>query len=116
MNAFKKEIKYLKHKLICANNIEKFLRTINSYHENHQLSTRLGLILIMRKKRRKKNIVLAEKKPANENAPKILKKVGKPIFKKVTIEFDEELLVIKQQLLEEDKKEFCQMKPSKTNQ
>ena len=38
----------------------------------------------------------------------ILKNVSNPIFKKIVVDFDEELFVIKQQLLDEDNKEKCE--------
>ena len=34
-----------------------------------------------------------------------MKNVSNPVFKRTTVDFDEELLVIKQQLLDEDKKQ-----------
>ena len=37
-----------------------------------------------------------------------MKNVSNPIFKKTVVDFDEELLVIKQQLLDEDNKEKCE--------
>lgn len=52
----------------------------------------------------------------NENTPTILKRFRKPIFKKANVEFDKEMLVIKQQLLEEDSHEKDAQKKIKTTE
>ena len=42
------------------------------------------------------------KTPSKEKGPQILKNISNRVFKRTTVDFDEELLLIKQQLLDED--------------
>ena len=116
------EIEYLKNKLICASQIETSLREklsenelkikayrdsakiVKNYHEEHTTNAKVGIGFDYENEKKRKNNKGKEKKTfENPNVPGILKKVDNPIFKETDVEFDEELMVIKQQLLEEEK-------------
>ncbi|KAK1378931.1 hypothetical protein POM88_025675 [Heracleum sosnowskyi] len=115
------EIEYLKNKVICAEQIEKALREqiaenelklrsfknsselIQTYHKEHTEDCKVGVGFDYENdKGRKKAKGKGKEYFSNKNAPTIMSSVEKPIFKKSVVEFDEELLIIKQQLLEED--------------
>ncbi|KAK1365156.1 hypothetical protein POM88_040717 [Heracleum sosnowskyi] len=121
LDGLKKEVEYLKNKVICAEQIEKALREqiaetelklrsfknsselIQTYHKEHTEDSKVGVGFDYENdKGRKKAKGKGKESFTNKNAPTILSSVEQPIFKKSVVEFDEELLIIKQQLLEED--------------
>ena len=60
-------------------------------------ATKLVLDLIMKILRTDKNFFIQIKNSSKEKGPQILKNISNPLFKRTTVDFDEELLVIKQQ-------------------
>jgi hypothetical protein len=121
LDGLNKEVEYLKNKVICAEQIEKALREqiaetelklrsyknsselIQTYHKEHTEDCKVGIGFDYENdKGRKKAKGKGKESFVNKNAPSTLSSVEKPIFKKSVVEFNEELLVIKQQLLEED--------------
>ena len=111
---------------MCADQIEKILREklaenelkikayqnssvlVSAFHEKNQENCKIGIGFDYEAPKDKKNISHKAKNFSNEKGPQILKNVSNPIFKKTDVDFDEELLVIKQQLLDEDNKEKCE--------
>ena len=56
----------------------------------------------------KKILSHGSKTLSKEKGPQILKNVSNPVFKRTTVDFDEELIGIKQQQLDEDNKKKCE--------
>ena len=116
----KKEIEYLENKVLCANQIEVALREqlaenefklkafknassmLQNIQEN-QGKTKIGIGFDYDTIRKKKGHAdMSEEKAVHENAPHILKNASKPIFKPSTIDIDEEAILIKQLIIDED--------------
>ncbi|KAK1382656.1 hypothetical protein POM88_020391 [Heracleum sosnowskyi] len=109
----------LKNDLVCAKEIEEFLRKeisenefkikayrnsskqLRDYHEKHTEDQKVG-IGFEYGKRPGKEIVSQDCSTDATVKPQILKKINKPIFKLSELEFDEEAMLIKQQLDDED--------------
>ncbi|KAK1380497.1 hypothetical protein POM88_027241 [Heracleum sosnowskyi] len=109
----------LKNELVCAKEIEEFLRKeisenefkikayrnsskqLQDYHEKHTEDQKIG-IGFEYGKRPGKEIVSQDCSTNASVKPHILKKINKPIFKLSELEFDEEAMLIKQQLDDED--------------
>ena len=126
IEALKQEIEYIKNKIGCAGQIENVLRDkfaenelkiktyqnsyvlVSAFHEKNQENCKIGIGFDYESPNSKKNLSHKNKNIANEKGPDVLKNVSNPIFKKLVVDFDEELLVIKQQLLDEDNKEKCE--------
>ena len=118
--ALKQEVEYLKNKIMCAEKIEKVLRDklaengskikayqnssalVSAYHDKNQQNCKIGIDFDYVDTKDKKNLSYKSKTPSKEKGPQILKNISNPVFKRTTVDFDEELLVIKQQLLDED--------------
>ncbi|KAK1376694.1 CCHC-type domain-containing protein [Heracleum sosnowskyi] len=109
----------LKNELACAKEIEKFLRNeisenefkikayrnsskqLQDYHEKHTEDQKVG-IGFEYGRRPGKEIVSQDCSTGVSVKPHVLKKINKPIFKLYELEFDEEAMIIKQQLDDED--------------
>ena len=120
--ALKQEVEYLKNKIVYVEQIEKVLRDklvenglkikayqnssalMSAYHDKNQENCKIGIGFDYEDPKDKKNLSHRSKNLSKEKGPHILKNVSNPIFKRTTVDFDEELLVIKQQLLDEDNK------------
>ena len=79
---------------------------INAFHEKNQKKYGIGFDYEAPKDKRTPSH--KSKNFLNEKGPQILKNVSNPIFKKTIVDFDEEFLGIKQQLLDEDNQEKCE--------
>ncbi|KAK1388322.1 hypothetical protein POM88_016500 [Heracleum sosnowskyi] len=108
-----------KNELDCAKEIEKFLRKeisenefkikayrnsskqLQDYHEKHTEDQKVG-IGFEYGKRPGMEIVSQDCSTDASVKPHVLKKINKPIFKLSELEFDEEAMLIKQQLDDED--------------
>ena len=75
---------------------------MSAYHDKNQESCKIGIGFDYEDTKDKKSFSYTSKTPSKEKGPQILKNVPNPVFKRTTIDFDEELLVIKQQLLDEE--------------
>ncbi|KAK1377988.1 CCHC-type domain-containing protein [Heracleum sosnowskyi] len=109
----------LKNELDCAKEIEKFLRNeisenefkikayrnsskqLQDYHEKHTEDQKVGIGFDYGR-RPGKEVVSLDCSTDAAIKPQILKKINKPIFKLSELEFDEEAMLIKQQLDDED--------------
>ncbi|KAK1384615.1 hypothetical protein POM88_022350 [Heracleum sosnowskyi] len=109
----------LKNELVCAKEIEEFLRKaisenefkikayrnsskqLQDYHEKHIEDQKVG-IGFEYGKRPSKEMVSQDCSTDASVKPHVLKKINKPIFKLSKLEFDEEAMLIKQQLDDED--------------
>ena len=102
---------------MCAEKIKKVLRDrlaenglkikayqdsfalVSAYHDKNQENCKFGIGFDYEDTKNKKNPSYKSKIPSKEKGPQILKNISNPVFKRTTIYFDEELLVIKQHLL-----------------
>ncbi|KAK1379369.1 hypothetical protein POM88_026113 [Heracleum sosnowskyi] len=109
----------LKNDIVCAKEINEFLRNeitenefklkafrnssqlIQDYNEKHTENQKVGVGFVY-DRRPGKETVDHDCSNGVTVKPHILKKVHKPIFKIAEIEFDQEAMLIKQQLLDED--------------
>ena len=117
----KKEIEYLDNKVLCASQIEKAIRDeiaenelklrafknssslLLSYHEKYQENAKAAIGFDYDTlKKRKGCAVTSDNKIVQENVPHILKNAKAPIFKETSFTIDEEALIIKQMLNDED--------------
>ncbi|KAK1384584.1 hypothetical protein POM88_022319 [Heracleum sosnowskyi] len=109
----------LKNELVCAKEIEKFIRNeisenefkikayrnsskqLQEYHEKHTEDQRVGICF---EYGRRPGNEIVDQDCSNDVSvkPHVLKKINKPIFKLSELEFDEEAMLIKQQLDDED--------------
>ena len=119
IEALKQELEYLKNKIICVEQIEKVLREnlaenelkikayqnfsilVNAFHEKNQENCKVGIGFDYEAPKDKRTPSHKSKNFSNEKGPQILKNVSNPIFKRTIVDFNEEFLVIKQQLLDE---------------
>ena len=123
--ALKQEVEYFKNKIVCADQFEKVLREKiaenelkikayqnssvleSAYHDKNQENCKLGIGFDYEALKDKRTSSHKSKNFSNEKGPQILKNVSNPILKRTIIDFDEELFVIKQQLLDEYNQEKC---------
>lgn len=130
MESLKRENDYLKNKVTCLEQIKKALREqisenelkirsyqnssilVQEFHEKHQENAKVGIGFDYESLKKKKPILTKENKTLVPGNPHVLKTVKNPIFKKATVVFDEESLVIKQQLQDEDNLEAEKTRPS----
>lgn len=76
---------------------------VQAYHENNTKNVKVGVGFDNENSKGKKEAFKKNKGTCeNKDVPKILKNVDRPLFKKITLEFDENLMVIKQQFLDGD--------------
>ena len=78
------------------------------YHDKNQENYKIGIGFDYEDTKDKNNLSHISKTLSKEKGPQILKNVSNPVFKRTTVDFDEELLIIKQQLLDEDNKDKCE--------
>ncbi|KAL8119364.1 hypothetical protein AgCh_016764 [Apium graveolens] len=121
LEALKQENGYLKNKLNCANEIEVVLREkleksevklksfkngselVGQYHEKNKLCANIAIGLDYNTlNSKKKNTDDRGKATKSENVPAMLKNVGSPVFKTCEVNFSEEELIIKQEIVDED--------------
>ena len=81
---------------------------MSEYHDKNQENCKVGIGFDYEDPKDKKNLSHRSKILSKEKSPHILKNVSNPIFKRTIVDSDEELVVIKQQLLDEDNKENCE--------
>ena len=120
-NNLREEVEYLKNKLLCASQIETALREelaqnefkmkafknasniVKSLSENTMKNNvAIGLDYSVLEKKKDAYVNVPEAKPVNKDAPPILKNVVNPLFKKTSAITDEDSLLIKQMLCDED--------------
>ena len=119
LDSLAQENERLKNDIICAKEIEEFLRNeivqnefklkafrnssmlVQGYHENHSKNQKVGIGFEYGRRSGKEAVQIDCSDDATVK-PHVLKNVGKPIFKKSELDFDEETLLIKQELLDED--------------
>ena len=80
---------------------------MSAYHHKNQENCKFGIVFDCEDINDKKNLSHRSKTLSKEKGPQILKNVSNPVFKRTAIDFDEELLIIKQ-LVDEDNKEKCE--------
>ena len=122
----KKEIEYLKSEIVCADQIEKVLRDkladnelkmkayqnsyvlVSDFYQKNRENYKIGIGFDYEALKGKNNISHKNRDNTNEKGPHVLKNISNPIFKQITIDFDDKLPIIKQQLLHEDNKDKCE--------
>ncbi|MCH98016.1 hypothetical protein A2U01_0019015 [Trifolium medium] len=115
----KQDNEYLKNKLDYAEKVEAELKAklaenelkikayqnlatlLSCFHEKVTGNTKVGIGLDYESLKKKKHVKNKEKK-VNMSAPKVLQTVDNPLFKHSKVDFDEEFLIIKQEIYEED--------------
>ena len=126
IEALKQEVEYLKNKIVCDEQIEKVLRNklaenglkikshqnsyalVSAYHDKNQENYKIGIGFDYEDTKDKKNLSHISKTLSKEKGPQILKNVSNTVFKRTSVDFDDELLIIKHKLLDEDNKEECE--------
>ncbi|KAK1378961.1 hypothetical protein POM88_025705 [Heracleum sosnowskyi] len=119
LDSLAKENAKFKNELKCAKEVEEFLRNeiaenefkikayknsskiVQDYNDKHTENQTVGIGFSYGRRPGKETVI----QDCSGNAavkPTILKKVKTPIFKAVEIEFDEEAMLIKQEILDED--------------